>query len=65
LLGQAEAARRILAVGDNAINAVLLTRKREMLLQRLASRGSDDIADDQQVDCGLYDRALALARLPE
>jgi hypothetical protein len=65
LLGQPEAARSILAVGDNAVDAVLLTRKREMLLQRLASGSSDDIADNQQVDSGFYDRARALAPLPE
>jgi hypothetical protein len=65
LLGQPEAARGILAISDNTVDAVLLTRKREMLLQRLASGSSDDIADNQQVDSGFYDRALALAPLPE
>jgi hypothetical protein len=65
LLGETEAARGVLAVGDDAVNTMLLTRKREMLLQRLASRGSDDIADNEQIDGGLYDRALALAPLPE
>src|SRR6185312_5110282 len=64
LLGEPEAARSILAVRDNAVNAVLLTRKREMLLQRLAPGSPDNIADNEQVDRGLYDRALALA-LPE
>jgi len=65
LLGEAEAAGRVFAIGDDAVDAMLLARKSEMLLQRLASRGSDDIADNQQVDGGLYDRARALAPLPE
>ncbi len=55
LRGQAEAARRVLAVGDHRVDVVLLPRELEMLLENLAARRTHDVADDKDGDgAGCY-----------
>ncbi len=65
LLGEPKAAGGILAVGDHRVDPMLLACERQMLLQRFATRRTHDVADHEQGDGGFYDRALALAVLPE
>jgi hypothetical protein len=47
------------------VDVVLLSRKREVLLEGLTARRPDDVADDEDGEGGLrYDLALAFARFP-
>jgi hypothetical protein len=62
--GQAESGGGVLAVGDDRVDVVLLPRELQVLLENLAARRTDDVADDEDGDgAGCYDRALAFARL--
>jgi hypothetical protein len=62
---QAESGRRVLAVGDDRVDVVLLSREGEMFLENLAARRTDNVADDEDGEGGLrYDLALAFARFP-
>jgi hypothetical protein len=65
LLGQAESARGVLAIRDDRVDVMLFACEGQMFLQRFPARRSDDVADDEQGNSWLYDRALALAPLPE
>ena len=58
---QAEAAGSVLAVRNAEIDAVLLARRGEAPLQRVATRRADDVADDEDVEPGCYLRAGAFA----
>jgi hypothetical protein len=63
--GQTETGRRVLAVGDDCVDVMLLSREGEMFLENLAPRRPDDVADDEDGEGGLrYDLALAFARFP-
>jgi hypothetical protein len=44
---QAEAARGVLAVGDDDVDVMLFANEREMFGQRFAARGSDDVGDGE------------------
>ena len=59
LLGQAETAGGVFAVGDHSIDVVQFAREFEVLLEYFASRCADDIADDQQRELTIYDRDRA------
>lgn len=61
LRGQAETARGIFAIGDASVDAVLLSKQRNASLQRLATRRTDDVPDDQEVEGAFYRRAAAFA----
>ncbi len=49
LRGQAETARGVFAVGDAGIDSVLLARQRHTALEGIATRRTDDVADEQEV----------------
>ncbi len=61
LRGQAETARCIFAVGDAGVDVMLLAKQRNAALQRLATRGTDDVPDYQEVERAFYRRADAFA----
>lgn len=59
--GQAETTRRVLAVRDAGMDVILLAKQRNAALEHLATRGTDDIPDDQEVEGVFYRRADAFA----
>jgi len=46
--GQPEAARGVLAVGDDRVDVVLLAGEVEVFAEDFPSRRSDDVADDEK-----------------
>lgn len=61
LRGQAKTARGIFAVGNAGVDAVLLSKQRNASLQHLATGGTYDVPDDQEVEGAIYRRAEAFA----
>ena len=61
LRGQAKTARGIFAIGNAGVDAVLLSKQRNASLQHLATGGTYDVPDDQEVEGAIYRRAEAFA----
>ncbi len=59
--GQAKTTGRVFAVGDAGVDVMLLSKERNAALEYLATGGTDDIPDDQEVERAIYRRADALA----
>jgi hypothetical protein len=47
---QAKTARGVLAIGDAGVDLMLLAKQRNAALEHLATRRTDDVPDDQEVE---------------